>query len=464
MNIILEHIIAIIILIALISSTMYFTITTLRSPVQYVSTSFLEREANILIDKILLSPGSPPDWGSRIKVYTQGSSLIVKGEKPKIFGLAKVNGSLYEIDPSKIARLKALADPTIPIPSSLALDSEDILKALGLDPKEYGICFRIIPAVNANIVQKTYFTRNPYGNVYLGGYKLIKSLKLKLRDYSSRIAANATVNIFYHVYMTRIAIVLNWVNGIPQVTPIIDPLIHVAKNYTYVSDWKGDVEANLESILEEEPNATLLFKYCFIFKEYLIFNINYQSLKSYMIYVEKKEVYEGSIDIINFIEQWSPKVYKGYMVGQYVFSEKNIIENITGYPDADIVLERGPWFYSLQVVGPYVINVSVIKFNETIHDADKTYYCYKLEYVDPLASNITIMYRDLRFEVLIEGIPPQIKYRFIYVHNEIQVERDPTLFYGKAPDSPVSTSTGRIVKICGYTYYFELILWKRTGG
>lgn len=93
----------------------------------------LKMVAEKLLTQILLSTGSPVDWGS---------NASIKGNELKVFGLATQYESTreaYELDVDKVMRLDA-SHP-------LYLSPTNVSELLNLD-KEYGFALEIIPALN----------------------------------------------------------------------------------------------------------------------------------------------------------------------------------------------------------------------------------------------------------------------------------------------------------------------------
>ncbi|RLF16927.1 MAG: hypothetical protein DRZ82_10305, partial [Thermoprotei archaeon] len=96
MHAIYDYIFTTIILISMIVLTLgriYGITDTLNSA---ISQDELQAKAEEILNKILLSPGDPPDWGT---------NPDVDPDNLKDFGLALAGGKPYELDMAKLLRL-----------------------------------------------------------------------------------------------------------------------------------------------------------------------------------------------------------------------------------------------------------------------------------------------------------------------------------------------------------------------
>jgi len=129
-------------------------------PVAYGSLSVtkeqqLENIARIAMDKILLTPGYPADWGSNIAVNVSCMTS---------FGLAKGgSGAPYELDLDKVMRLANNSE--FILPEVLHLDPLQVAHLLGLrTTQRYGFMITITPALNMSATELAHFALAP-GNV-----------------------------------------------------------------------------------------------------------------------------------------------------------------------------------------------------------------------------------------------------------------------------------------------------------
>ena len=140
MHAIYDYIFTTIILISMIVLTLgriYGITDTLNSA---ISQDELQAKAEEILNKILLSPGDPPDWGT---------NPDVDPDNLKDFGLALAGGKPYELDMAKLLRL---FDEDLPKVSGLSLIPMDkVFELLGIKGK-YEFSIRILPALNITII------------------------------------------------------------------------------------------------------------------------------------------------------------------------------------------------------------------------------------------------------------------------------------------------------------------------
>lgn len=130
----------------------------------------LEEVAQSIMDKILLNPGVPENWGD--------IRLVQSEDDLKAFGLQKANGSLYELDIDKILRINSVnisktvtrwyksgnnwnpvivkINKTVTLPETIRINPDKIAELLGLG-KDYGFSIRIIPALNISVYYNSYY-------------------------------------------------------------------------------------------------------------------------------------------------------------------------------------------------------------------------------------------------------------------------------------------------------------------
>jgi hypothetical protein len=105
----------------------------------------LEKLAERIFDKILLTPGYPYNWGEDIRInQTLNEDEMLQYLKD--FGLAKIGASPYVLDPNKVIRLENGSG----IDNLYYIPPKVISKLLGIEGK-YGFQLTIIPALNITI-------------------------------------------------------------------------------------------------------------------------------------------------------------------------------------------------------------------------------------------------------------------------------------------------------------------------
>ena len=129
--------ITLVLMITLTLNRLYGITDTLTST---ISQDDLQAKAEEVLNKILLTPGDPPNWGTNPEVTD---------DTLKDFGLALAGGKPYELDMNKLRRL---FDEDLPELTGLSLISLDrVYDLLGIKGK-YAFAIRILPALNVTVV------------------------------------------------------------------------------------------------------------------------------------------------------------------------------------------------------------------------------------------------------------------------------------------------------------------------
>ncbi|MEM2447166.1 MAG: hypothetical protein QW734_10990 [Candidatus Bathyarchaeia archaeon] len=170
MHVTLDNAFAFSILILILITIMSYIIPSAHVSFTTIKEHQLEEVAQSIMDKILLSPGIPENWGD-IKIVNSENDL-------KVFGLQKVNGSLYELDVDKILRINSVnistsvtrwyksgknwnsvivkINRTVTLPETIRISPDKIAELLGLG-KDYGFSIRITPALNISVYYNSYY-------------------------------------------------------------------------------------------------------------------------------------------------------------------------------------------------------------------------------------------------------------------------------------------------------------------
>ena len=139
MHAIYDYIFTTIILVTMITLTLGRIYGTTDTLISAVSQAELQAKAEEILNKILLTPGDPPDWGTDPEVTP---------DNLKDFGLALAGGKPYELDMAKLLRL---FDEGLPEISGFSLiPMEKVFELLGIKGK-YAFSIRILPALNITI-------------------------------------------------------------------------------------------------------------------------------------------------------------------------------------------------------------------------------------------------------------------------------------------------------------------------
>ncbi|MEM1547382.1 MAG: hypothetical protein QXP91_13110 [Candidatus Methanomethylicia archaeon] len=239
MHITLDYLVAglVIIIILTFSANSIFSLTS--TTLQHVEEEQLNPLAERLLDKILLTPGEPLDWGNLTITYdNKGNRFIISEREITDFGLGYVEmqnnlGSVidpYVLDPDKVARMAN---------KDFQPSSSRILQILGLTwdgihPK-YGFRLRIVPALNITIT--------PTGTILRNGYNVPSKFDISVKSYDGYPAVNARVKAIYLVVQMEQARDSNQ-NQMEQARDSnqnqTEVLLNISKPIEVLTDWKGE--------------------------------------------------------------------------------------------------------------------------------------------------------------------------------------------------------------------------------
>ncbi|MBO3799593.1 MAG: hypothetical protein FGF52_00835 [Candidatus Brockarchaeota archaeon] len=150
MHVTIDNIFAFLILILIIVTFMGYIIPSAYLSFTTVREHQLEEIAQSIMDKILLSPGVPENWGN-VQVVGSENSL-------RAFGLQKAYGEPYELDVDKVLRIVSVnTSTTRTLPSYVRISPDVMARLLGLGI-DYGFSIRITPALNISVKTVGYYT------------------------------------------------------------------------------------------------------------------------------------------------------------------------------------------------------------------------------------------------------------------------------------------------------------------
>jgi hypothetical protein len=206
-----EYILATIVIFIMLGASI-FTVTSLTtSQLALVTEQQITPTAQQLVDKILLTPGSPVDWGYNITV---NASTI------RDFGLslAAPSAPLYEVDPFKLMKL---INDSSSVVNSLYVDPTTAGTMLGLYANGhpvYGYRLYIVPALNISVA---------YTNVTLAGSQTFPDdFVINVQTSDGVPAASAAVHLNVFEFVTT--------NGDNYTSSLTSGLL--------TTDYKGDAE------------------------------------------------------------------------------------------------------------------------------------------------------------------------------------------------------------------------------
>ncbi|MCS7104307.1 MAG: hypothetical protein NZ954_01920 [Thermofilaceae archaeon] len=378
--------------------------------------------AERVLDKIVLTPGYPEDWGTNISVNP---------DTLKDFGLSLYGSrSPYVIDPDKVMRLANLTT----LPNPLLLNASRLAEILALK-KDYGFRLVMKPALQIGInVIEWYQAKNNL--VYPS------SFNINLTNYYDIGVPNANVTGMY--------IFVRVTPGNDRQGQVEEKAIFVKSCITNaVGVCKLDYRSSLTSYFNEpgsQPNK-------WYFPIFIVY-ANWQGFLSISGYTPT-----GSR---------SPSV-QGYIIGNYIFVDREVevIEIIKeGGKNSGAVHVKDDL---LQVVPMYadLLNFTTVTWcrdannnfrndeplcnaaGRVLPSARQWYLIGHIRYVEPLSSHVFVFakYRGNPVAIIVNRIP------------SIDIA------YGSKAARPANSVTlRRLAVLYNYPYVIELTIWRRVEG
>ncbi|MGQ9479184.1 MAG: hypothetical protein ACUVQ0_04060 [Thermoproteota archaeon] len=193
MHITLDNVLAFLVLILIMITFMSYIIPTAYLSFTTVKEHQLEEVAQTIMDRILLSPGYPEDWGKLPLEKIVEMMVNKKQEPPLSFGLQKAGGKPYELDINKVLRITNSGEEQLP--EYLQVSPRDIARLLGLGD-EYGFSIMLKPALNIGVeVTGTY-------NI-TGKRKVPSRVEVEVETHEGRPAIGANVTGLYLINIIK---------------------------------------------------------------------------------------------------------------------------------------------------------------------------------------------------------------------------------------------------------------------
>ncbi len=402
MHAILEYL-AIGVLIVLFLTVSFEVISEVMGRMETVKEEQLYNVAERIMDKILLTPGDPPDWGTNFSNRLTDFGLALNGTRTP-----------YVIDPDKVMRLANLTS----LPNPLLVNSSQIADLLGIKD-EYGFRLEIAPLLYVNVTPLAFYT----------------------------IPGNSTPDIPSKIRVK----VYNWYDfGVPGAN--VTAMLVIAKSkpvpggggreeisYTVlvksnITDALGTCTLNftedIDDALSSLPGPPH-FLYHFI-----------------IIHVD----WNGFVAIKGYSAP--PRLnapVTGYIIGDYVILNSSVITgNLSGaFLTRDEVVEALPEYKSLLTVTNITWYPGRPPFNLSITLPWEDYRVGKIHYLERLSSHVFVlgMWRGNLVVIVISRIP------------NIDIS------YGKKEAMPPNSVTlTRVAQIYNYPYLVRLTLWRKVEG
>jgi hypothetical protein len=374
--------------------------------------------AERVIDKIVLTPGYPTDWGTNISVTA---------DNLQDFGLALYGSRKpYTVDPDKVMRLANLST----LPNPLLLNTSRLAELLSLK-EGYGFHLRMIPMLIINVTPTSYYNYRTY--------------------------------IFPSVFNIYVA---NYYGlGIPNA--------YVTGMYAIVRVKPGASEANVEvkNILSKSA-LTDAVGFCVL--DYTEELTNYFSSgenvdKWFYAFLIVRAEWQGFVSVTGYAATAQGGVpAEGYIIGNYVFVDKNI-ENV-------VIVRRGRNAGAVQVKDDLLQAVpeyqELLNFTTVVWCRDST---GNFRNDDPLCNNAGRVLPSAKQWYLvgyIKYVEPLSSHIFIFATFKgnpvaIVVSRIPNIdiYYGSSRAKPANSVTlRRVCTIYSYPYIVELTVWREVEG
>jgi hypothetical protein len=387
--------------------------------------------AERVIDKILLTAGYPPDWGSNVDVNRTckpGESGLCLSD----FGLALQGGAPYIVDPDKVMRLTNLST----LPNPLYLSAENLTCLLGLGTcdargnlvrADYGFRLVMKPMITARVEALEWRS--------LGRGSAATKFRVRVVNWLGEGLPNANVTGVYMIAMVKGgAAQAGEIEGFYNYTGrcVTDALGYCAL------DFSGAIAANPPQGRGGSTPAS-----------FLVLHISW----------------EGFASVVGYSPVPGGAPLTGYIIGNYVFLSKDY--------------EAGELQYQGRVSGAVIVKdevVQVVPLYSTLLDLTEVEWCRnqpndpawcqqvagnvlpsrrgayligRIEYLEVLSSHVIVFakWRGSWTAVAISRIP------------EVDVSFGPR---GAKPANSVTVT--RVTQLYNYPYVVQLTVWRWAEG
>ncbi|MEZ0345638.1 MAG: hypothetical protein ABWK01_03730 [Infirmifilum sp.] len=398
-------------------------IGTLTQRLEPVREEQLYTVAERVMDKIVLTPGYPEDWGTNI---------LVTPDTLKDFGLA-LSGSRtpYILDPDKVMRLANLTT----LPNPLLLNSSRLADILALS-RDYGFRLVMRPALNIGIeVAQWYQAKN---KLYYPA-----TLKVNLTNYYGMGVPNANITVMYAI--VRVSPGNEKQGQVEERTIFVRGGLTNAVGVCYI-DFTSDLQSYFSS-----PGSTSDKWYFPI----IIAHANWQGYTSVAGYAPTGDK--------------SPSV-EAYIIGNYLFVNRTVevVEIIRGQGNANsgAVHVKDDLLQAVPIYGD-LLNFTSVQWcrdssgnfrndnplcnvaGSVLPSARQWYLIGYISYVEPLSSYVFVFAKW-------RGNPVAI------VVNRIPVI---DISFGGGNARPANSVTlRRLATLYTYPYVVELTIWRKVEG
>ncbi|MEM3944057.1 MAG: hypothetical protein QW700_08135 [Desulfurococcaceae archaeon] len=376
--------------------------------------------AERLMDKILLTPGYPEDWGTNITV-TPGTL--------KDFGLALMGSrSPYILDPDKVMRLANLST----LPNPLLINSSMLAELLALKDS-YGFHLVMRPALYVEIEPTGWYRAK--NNLYYPA-----SFRLNLTNYYGVGVPNGNITVMYVI--VRVAPSGASEGQVEAKSIFVKSCLTNAVGFCNV-DFTRDVS----SFFSDPGSGADKFYFPVV-----IAHASWQGFTSVAGYTSPGDR--------------SPAI-KGYIIGNYVFVHRDVelFDVKKGSKKSGAAHVKDELLQAVPMYGD-LLNFTTVQWcrdsqgnfrsndplcnaaGRVLPSAPQWYLIGYIEYVEPLSSHVFIFakWRGNPVAIIIDRIP------------RIDIS------YGGGAKPANSVTLRRLAVLYNYPYVVELTIWRRVEG
>jgi len=374
--------------------------------------------AERVIDKIVLTPGYPTDWGTNI---------FVTADNLQDFGLALYGSRTpYTVDPDKVMRLANLST----LPNPLLLNTSRLAELLGLKDG-YSFHLKMVPMLNINITPVDYYNYRTY--------TFPSVFNVHVANYYGLGIPNANVEGMYAIVRVK--------PGTSEGEIEVKNILSKSNSTDYIGNCVLDYTEELDKFFSSSENVDKWF-YAF-----LILRAEWNGFVSVAGYAATAQ---GGVPA------------EGYIIGNYVFVDKEI-ENV-------VIVRKGKNAGAVQVKDDLLQAVpeyqELLNFTTVVWCRDST---GSFRNDDPLCNNAgRVLPSAAQWYLMgyIRYVEPLSSHIFIFATFKgnpvaIVVSRIPSIdiYYGSRRAKPANSVTlRRVCTIYSYPYIVELTVWRNVEG
>lgn len=363
--------------------------------------------AERLMDKILLTPGYPADWGS--DVYVTDANLTD-------FGLAQQGGAPHIVDPDKVMRLANLST----LPNPLLVNASRLAELLGVKG-QYGFRLTMKPMITAEVETLSW------------SESMASRFRVRVVNWQGEGVPNAEATGVYVVALVK--------GGAAQAE--VEDLYSFSRSC--VTDALGYCELDYTSDLSS-----------------LRLGSGQQPATFLVLHVK----WEGFVSVSGYSPAQSGAPIEGYIVGSYVFLTKdvNVTEplQIMGQVSGAVIVKDE----IVQVVPQYSLLLEPTYVEWCRNQPNDPAWCHEVaSRVMPSRRGTYLIGKVIYLERLSSHVIVFAKWRGDWT--AIVISRIPVIDISHGPRNvkPANAVTlTRVTQIYNYPYVVQLTVWRWTEG